>query len=503
MPDYQSSPLPPLASAAEKKSRAFKNREPRLHASLDRTSGGLLFFVVVFTPWAFGTTQDWSIWCMNGLGAVAGLLLAAKRLVRWSSGWQPARWDAPAERPTRGGRFLVRSLAVLTLLLLGYCILHAVNARAMYEAEDNTFEYFPCIPWLPHSYHRAATWSFFCNYFALALFFWAARDWLLIKSKLERQFQPAIYYVPDRLRLLLWLVCLNGGLLALESLVQRLTTDQLLWLMEPSIHKMAADQLGPYAYRSNGAQLLNLIWPMALGFWWVLHRGNRHQHFRSQAHHLLPGCALIMIAAVIVSLSRGALVAVIVCLSLLMLVLLADMRRERWQLKLLLGLVLASAPLLVIGPWAYRFASAGGDLEGSRISMWKTAWGLVPDHPWYGTGPGSFSAVYQMAPGFNPEIWYYQLHNDWLETLLTWGAVGFALLLLALFIVATRWHFRPGLPAHRVLYLSLCIALAGCLLHAVADFPLQIYSILFLFLLFCSILSCLSSPGAIRPAGGP
>ena len=35
----------------------------------------------------------------------------------------------------------------------------------------------------------------------------------------------------------------------------------------------------------------------------------------------------------------------------------------------------------------------------------------------------------------------------------------------------------------------LWLALTGCLLHARFDFPLQIYSILFLFLLECAILS--------------
>ena len=44
------------------------------------------------------------------------------------------------------------------------------------------------------------------------------------------------------------------------------------WLVEPDIHKTAETQLGPFAYRSNGAQYFNLLWPVCLGFWWTLHR---------------------------------------------------------------------------------------------------------------------------------------------------------------------------------------------------------------------------------------
>ncbi len=35
----------------------------------------------------------------------------------------------------------------------------------------------------------------------------------------------------------------------------------------------------------------------------------------------------------------------------------------------------------------------------------------------------------------------------------------------------------------------LWLALNGCLIYAAADFPFQIYSILFLFLLLCALLS--------------
>src|SRR5690349_14221260 len=74
----------------------------------DRLSGGVICFMVVFTPWAFGTTQDWSIWTMNIMGYVLGCLLLLKRLIRRRSGYQPPRWDTP-ERGDEAGSIQVTS----------------------------------------------------------------------------------------------------------------------------------------------------------------------------------------------------------------------------------------------------------------------------------------------------------------------------------------------------------------------------------------------------------
>src|SRR5205823_1961818 len=64
----------------------------------------------------------------------------------------------------------------------------------------------------------------------------------------------------------------------------------------------AESQFGPYAYRSNAAQYFNLLWPVTLGFWWMLHRSvgsGRH------THHLLLLCSAVMAACPIISISRG------------------------------------------------------------------------------------------------------------------------------------------------------------------------------------------------------
>ena len=56
-----------------------------LYRGCDRLTEGLLYFAIVFGPWAFGTTQDWSVHVMNGVGLTLGLLWLIKLALRTTS----------------------------------------------------------------------------------------------------------------------------------------------------------------------------------------------------------------------------------------------------------------------------------------------------------------------------------------------------------------------------------------------------------------------------------
>ena len=55
-----------------------------------------------------------------------------------------------------------------------------------------------------------------------------------------------------------------------------------------------------------------------------------------------------------------------------------------------------------------------------------------------------------------------------------------------------RWFFPGAIHGGWRMISLLWLSLAGCLLHARFDFPLQIYSVLMLFLVVCAILFTLS-----------
>ena len=106
----------------------------------------------------------------------------------------------------------------------------------------------------------------------------------------------------------------------------------------------------------------------------------------------------------------------------------------------------------------------------------------------FGNGPGTFGTVFQLYRISNATYWPEQLHNDWLETLITFGWTGLLLALAALGgVVAAGWR------APRRLAVMAGLALAGCLIQARFDFPLQIHSVLFLFLLIGAMLLALGA----------
>ena len=466
---------------------------------------GLLYLMVVFSPWAFGTTQDWSIWTMNAGGYGLGLLLALKLSIRWLKGYQPPRWDDPSPGARREGgvlsiRALTCTLAVATIVIVAYCLVSSLNPRPLSLQTAETAGY---IRWLPSSVDPGRTRFYFWNYLALACAFWAVWDWLAGMSAGEDRAssgrgEPRL---PARLRRLLWVVCLNGGLLAVEAIVQRLAhTNKLLWLVEPRIHKAPQDQFGPYAYRSNGAQYLNLLWPVSLGFWWAYHRA---RGFRAAGHHVLLACAAVMALGAIVALSRASAV-VAAGLMLLAVPYLAmgywnarETRHEPGHSQFnTLGVIAAFVAVVLVAAFALgwkqlqpRMGEFGKWLE-ERLKLTSEGTAIAQDYQPWGCGPGTMPTVYVLYHPSQQAAW--QLHDDWIETLATFGWIGSVFVALAFVAALARWAVPGGVFVGQRFVVLIWLALAGCLVQAKVDFPLQIYSILFMFLVFCATLFTLS-----------
>src|SRR5439155_2431547 len=337
---------------------------------------------------------------------------------------------------------LTATLAVLTIAILAFCLISAVNARASFVTRQMAFVPHDYIAWLPHSYDRWATWQAFWMYLGLAFTFWSARDWLLGKSARERQeargegrepgdnssfrASHAVFVIPARLRRLLWVLCLNGALLALEGILQRLSgTNKLLWLVQPAINQYAESQFGPYAYRSNAAQYFNLLWPVCLGFWWKLRRTSKfatraRARLGGGAHVVLLPCGVLLAAAPIISTSRGgALVAFGGTLAAAVLFLSAN-RRSNWLMPLgiilLLAVTLGLAAYLGWDKLEKRLTTIFSDDLSGRVEIYENARQMARDFPRFGAGPGTFPWVYHLYRAHAQAEWAAYAHNDWLET---------------------------------------------------------------------------------------
>lgn len=508
----------PVAKSSAKRGKLFALRatDVPLYRLCDTLSGVLLFPMIVFSPWAFGTTQPWAIWVMNTAGYALGFLLLVKLFIREVKGYPALRWErfSTQSGPHSGRRNITtrritRALAWLTLMFLAYCLTSVLNSAATYHVETRLFEYHEYLHWLPHSFDSGRTWFVFWMYLGLAGSFWAIHDWLCgmtdaeeraARSRTEKDLNGPAGKLPSRLRWLLWLLCLNGALLGIEAIAQRaMGSDKLLFLVQPRVNQWGESQFGSYSYRSNAAQYFNLVWPLCLGFWWILQRGAR----RGGWHHVLLISAAIMAACPIVSSSRGgAIVAAGMLLASVIYLTVASLMspsgQRPWLTPCLLGIFLIAAAGL---GWCFGWNLLSARLEqlpagyAGREEMFEGAKPMAADYPVFGTGPGTFATVFQLYRISNSTYWPEQLHNDWLETRITFGWVGFGILLAALFCIGWRRFAPGGIRGGRRLGVLAWLSLTGCLIHAIFDFPLQVHSILFLFLVICAVLFSLSGRG--------
>ncbi|MCI0745847.1 MAG: O-antigen ligase family protein [Verrucomicrobia subdivision 3 bacterium] len=547
----------------------------RIYQQCEFLSEGLIYGAVIFSPWAFGTTQPWAIWTMNGAGYLLGALLLVKWWIRVRFCYSPPRWGVKSPelrveregksegrmtKPERspkgqnpksaGGPFPIRpfgfgvcfgfrpsgfgfSLGILTGLLLVFCLISAQNARSTYEPDQFGFRYHDYISWLPHSLDSRSSWAAFWNYLALGCAFWALRDWLGGKTFAEQRGErrereslngqslnrDSVHLLPGRLRRLLWVMCINGALLAVEGIAQRLSgSNRLLWVMPTRTNAAAELQFGPYAYRANAAQYFNLLWPVCLGFWWTIWRkeirspndeGQKKSEIRMRKPERLvrrdssfihPSSFVLLCVALIavcplISNSRGGVIIGLGQLIMATLLFLFGLGSQHGLTKLALcfvvGAVLVTGGVLGWPKLSQRLQESGINV-GDRERTYAVARPMAGDYPVFGTGPGTFNVLFQLYRPSIDEYWPAQLHNDWLETRITFGWAGSAMIALALSIVLARWFCPCGIQANWRFTGLVWLAIAGALAHARFDFPFQIYSILFLGLVLCAILSNLS-----------
>jgi hypothetical protein len=473
----------------------------RFYQVIDGASGAFLLIMITAAPWLFGATERWSMNLLNGFGWAAGALLAGKWALRWGSG--ALAIDAVLSRrdaKLRAGEWMIRAMAVLTATVLFYCLLSALNARATFIPAEQRFDYHRYLSGLPHTYDSALTWRAFWNYLALACAFWALRDWLLHPAPSREP--EEVRGLPKRFRVLFWVIALNTTVLALVGTFQRLAgADKLLWLRAP--YDGRADLMfGPFVFHGNASQYFNLAWPAVLGFWWVLREDFRKRGWDSQKvggapHMILLLCAILVAAAPMIATSAGGTLVLALLLSFSLFIFFLS-RRGTWRTRCTIVLVCLS--VLALGGalgWdqlAPRLRNLFRTPYASPNELYDNARQMALDYPLYGIGPGAFRALYHLYRADPQQTRHAFLHDDWLETRVTFGWLGSMFILCLLCLALTRWFVPGGIPGPWEFVALLWVAVGGCLADAKFSFPLQVYSILLLLLVLLAVLSCLSRP---------
>lgn len=290
-----------------------------------------------------------------------------------------------------------------------------------------------------------------------------------------------------------WFLLSFCFLVSLFALIQYFTFDgKLYWVVALPQN---SGPFGPFVNHNHFAGFIELAEPMGLA---LLLSGSE----RPEKTPLLILFTILPVAALLISGSRGGIISFLIQAILLAWILRRNMTgRIKLVAVVALGTItLALVLWLGIGHTAQRFSNlASKDISrDTRMLIYKDAWRIFRNHPWAGTGAGTFTIVYpHYATHYDPGL-VDHAHNDYLEFLSETGLVGalFGLGFIAVLFrrasknlsiprSSSRGNSRAALT--RSLYAGGFVACVGLLLHGLVDFNLQIPGNAALFLILAGL----------------
>jgi len=290
-----------------------------------------------------------------------------------------------------------------------------------------------------------------------------------------------------RVRFLLLSILGLGIFEGAYGLVQYLGNFNYIW----DFAILIENSRGTFINRNHYALFLNLSLCCGLGYlYYRSARLLRGQNLTLRQVLAAPGAAqlawtLLWLAliglALVMSMSRMGIFAMLVSLTLMVAL---GMASERGRRSAVLATVLLGAILglsLYTGIEAvlarYESISQAGSLERNRLPIWREAWKMIGEQPWFGQGLGTFQWSFTRYERHQADVPARYAHNDYLQALSEVGIVGLALLLaafVAAWQVGARNLYRSEDPMVRGIGLATLGALTAAALQEATDFSLYI-----------------------------
>ncbi|OQX19014.1 MAG: hypothetical protein BWK76_05855 [Desulfobulbaceae bacterium A2] len=448
-----------------------------------RASRGLLLTVLVFTPLAFGTSEVWSMTVAQTLIFSAALLHLVALLPGTGA---PVVYRVPGMAPL----LLLTCFMLFQLLPLPPFLLTWISPSTARIYAESVWLLAPG-KWLPLTLYYANTLSELFRFSACVTLYFLSVQLLSHRKFLHRASA---------------LLALLAGSIAFFALLQKFSSpDTIYWFR----HVEGGSVTGPWVYRNHYAGYMELFLPMTLALFLYSRPQVRYRLAWRQrlveiftmpefSQHLFYGLAAVLMAlSVVVSLSRGGIISM--CLALLAFTLLAarriSMTRVRLWSSVVILLVVLGAGWLGWQPVADRFNSffsAQGNVQLSRLEIWRDIIGILRDFPLWGAGFGSFIDVFRPYRTLPGSLIYDHAHNDYLEVLTDGGLLAglLALWFLGALVSSAFSVLRKRQDRYSVLLaLGAFAGLLSLLIHSISDFNLHNGANTFAFFFVCALLA--------------
>jgi O-antigen ligase len=265
---------------------------------------------------------------------------------------------------------------------------------------------------------------------------WAAVYYLGVSSSREE----------SQARLIRMAIVWFGLAIAVEAVLQAyLSPGKVFGLFDTGYQHFV---MGPIVYHTHFAVFIETILPIAL--------------FLAFESYAYLGIAAVLLAALVVSASRGGLILA----SGEVLVVLFLVHRQRPEArKRITRIALSLAGVTAVLTLIVGFATASERfyaeaLTAGRLQFAISTLHMIAVHPWIGWGLGCWPTAYPAFATFDPGAIVNQAHSDWLQWTAEGGLpVGLAMLSLAL------WAIKPAL---RTIW---GIGILTVFIHAAFDYP--------------------------------
>jgi tetratricopeptide (TPR) repeat protein/O-antigen ligase len=429
----------------------------------------IYWFVLIFAPLAFGTTEVWSRTIMDLAVFLCGTLYFYEVVKRKRS-----FYHVPGLVPLLG----LAGVMVVQMLPLPWFLVKLMSP-ATYGLYQETLGLTGPVYWMRLTVDLKATVLALVQFAAYGLFYVVSVQLLSDGQFLRRTVSLIVGF---------------GAVLALFAIVQHYISPRTIYGIRESF---MGNVFGPYVNRNHYAGLMIMLFPVAFGM--MLHNKPRvsYESWREKIigffnyrtiniYLLLVLAMLLMGASVFVSLSRGAIVSL--CASLLMMGGLMTVKLPRGKGERSKGLVVAAffgVLLLSVGWFGWKpiferfdhIRNPNGDVANSRLGAWQDSMGIIGSFPVVGTGAGTFfeaHKAYRQAtavPGF-----FVHAHNDYIEMAADQGVLSLGLFGAFLFSVfASLKVFAIRHERYSIyLYMGALTGLTAILMHCLVEFHLHV-----------------------------